>query len=199
MFEFTFLDENLGPHQCDYLWTDEPFVGTVFCTRLDKGFETDWWVSGTTWKDEKPRLMLRLRLSVDASEAELKGKLEEIWSNNLVDLAYGSAVPGGINDPSIDQRDLTISQKNFLFERQLHGHMQLHSFNIKGDSKVERTANMYLLLKSFGSTQPQKAIAAFESKSFVHDVLPSAINQRLAMARKAGFLPGEAKSSESNI
>lgn len=193
MFDFTFLEESLGSIHRDFLWIDDPFVGTVFCTKNERGYQTDWWISGRKWEDNTPKLVLRLRASVECQRDELQSRLVHMWKESLQELAFGSAIPGGITNPSQDLKELSERERELLFERHLSGHSQMDHFNTLGRSKVERTANMYLLLKSLGSKQPQKAIAQFESIPFKTEVKPTAINQRLALARQAGFLPIEAE------
>ncbi len=191
MFTEDFAEDHLNQASRAFMWGNDPFVITVFCQESGNGFLTDWWVSGRRWADDSPTLVLKLRLGVAASKEDLKDALYAIWDENLRDVSYGSAIFGGIQNPSTDLKELEDQQKAELFDFHLQGHTQFGHFNIKGISKVERTANMYLLLKSLGSKQPQKEIAKFESFPFISEVKSSAINQRLALARQQGYLTKE--------
>jgi hypothetical protein len=191
MFTEDFAEDHLNKASKAFMWGNDPFVITVFCQESGNGFLTDWWVSGRRWRDDSPILVLKLRLGVAASREDLKDALYDIWDTNLRDVSYGSAIFGGIQNPSTDLKELADEQKAELFDFHLQGHTQFGHFNIKGNSKVERTANMYLLLKSLGSKQPQKEIAKFESFPFISEVKSSAINQRLALARQQGYLTKE--------
>ena len=201
MFTEDFSEDQLNQSSRAFMWGNDPFVITVFCQESGNGFLTDWWVSGRRWIDDSPTLVLKLRLGVAASREDLRDALFAIWDENLRDVSYGSAIFGGIHNPSTDLKELAEEQKAKLFDFHLQGHTQFGHFNINGNSKVERTANMYLLLKSLGSKQPQKAIAKFESFPFISEVKSSAINQRLALARQQGYLTKEQEqvfSQETN-
>lgn len=191
MFTEDFSEDHLNSDTRAFMWGNDPFVITVFCQQSGQGFLTDWWVSGRRWSDDSPILVLKLRLGVTASREDLKAALQELWHDNLKDVSFGSSLFGGIQNPSTDLKELTDQQKAELFDFHLQGHTQYGHFNIKGTSKVERTATMYLLLKSLGSKQPQREIAKFESVPFISEVKSSAINQRLALARQQGFLANE--------
>ena len=146
---------------------------------------------GKKWEEDTPKLLLRLRTAVSGTKEELLPQLVAIWEHSLMELAFGSAISGGIVNPTQDLKELTEAQRLLMFDRHLKGHAQMGHFNIKSDSKIERTGNMYLLLKSLGSKQPQREIATFESIPFVREVKAAAINQRLALARKSGYLPAD--------
>jgi hypothetical protein len=197
MFTEDFSEDHLNSDTRAFMWGNDPFVVTVFCKESGQGFLTDWWVSGRRWKDDSPILVLKLRLGVTATREDLKATLFTLWENNLKDVSFGSAIFGGIQNPSTDLKELSDQQKAELFDFHLQGHSQYGHFNIKGSSKVERTATMYLLLKSLGSKQPQKAIAKFESVPFISEIKSSAINQRLALARQQGYLTKELEQTFS--
>jgi hypothetical protein len=197
MFTEDFSEDHLNSDTRAFMWGNDPFVVTVFCKESGQGFLTDWWVSGRRWKDDSPILVLKLRLGVTATREDLKATLFTLWEDNLKDVSFGSAIFGGIQNPSTDLKELSDQQKAELFDFHLQGHTQYGHFNIKGSSKVERTATMYLLLKSLGSKQPQKAIAKFESVPFISEIKSSAINQRLALARQQGYLTKEQEQTFS--
>lgn len=186
-----FSEDHLHKDARAFMWGEDPFVATVFCQKGEQGFLTDWWVSGRRWIDDSPTLVLRLRLGVNASKENLRDSLLHLWDTSLREAAFGSAIYGGIENPSQDLKELTDAQRTTLFDFHLQGHSRYGNFNIKGKSKIEKTANQYLLLKSLGSKQPQKAIAFFESIPYVSEVKTSVINQRLALARQAGYLEKE--------
>lgn len=191
MFTEDFGEEHLSGAIRSFMWGDEPFVVTVFCKEIGRSFLTDWWISGRRWADDSPTLVMKMRLGVNAPREELLATLQTLWDSSLREIAFGSAIHGGIQNPTNDLKELSDKQKDELFDFHLQGHTRYGHFNIQGKSKIERTANMYLLLKSLGSKQPQREIAKFESFPFVTEVKSSAINQRLALARKQGYLTKE--------
>lgn len=193
MLEIIRMQDIDSPENPGFLWLDAPFVGTVFCSPGDRGVTTEWLVSGKRWEDESSKLILRFRIALPVPFDTIQTAIRETWESSLRDLAFGSAIAGGVANHTVDLKVLSVKQRKQMFDAHLKGHAELGHFNIKGDSRAERTANMYLLLKSLGSNQPQQAIASFESIPFVSEVKATAINQRLAKARKAGFLPAESE------
>lgn len=177
-----------------YMWGDDPFVVTAFCVQAEDGYLVDWWVSGRTRKLELPSLLIRMKSGIDAEPNELEHSLSRIWETSLRDIAFGSAIFGGVLGSSQELAEMPEELRQRLFDFHLQGHSRFGNFNKEGNSKIERTANMYKLLKTFGSTQPQKAIAAFESLSLVDEVKPAIVNQRLALAKKAGLLTANSQS-----
>lgn len=189
MYEIDFGEDHLNKAEPSFMWGDNPFVVSVLCEKTPNGYLTDWWVTGRRYSKDVPRLLLRLRMSLPESTKGLREDLLNKWNLHLVDLAFESAEEGGIENPSPGLKELSPNKQQELFQFHLTGHDQFHHFNNFGNSKVEKTANMYLLLKSLGSTRSQQAIAKFESFPFIHEVAVTAINQRLANAKKKGFIP----------
>lgn len=189
MYEIDFGEDHLNKAEPSFMWGDNPFVVSVLSEKTPNGYLTDWWVTGRRYSKDVPRLLLRLRMSLPESTKGLRKDLLNKWNLHLVDLAFESAEEGGIENPSPGLKELSPNKQQELFQFHLTGHNQFHHFNNFGNSKVEKTANMYLLLKSLSSTRSQQAIAKFESFPFIHDVAVTAINQRLANAKKKGFIP----------
>lgn len=197
-FEIDFGEDHLDNVEPSFMWADNPFVVSVLCEKTGSGVLTDWWVTGRRYSKRVPRLLLRMRMSLSESPKGLRETLLNKWNSHLVELAFDSGEGGGIENPSPGLKELTPSKQQELFQFHLTGHDQFHHFNHFGNSKVEKTANMYLLLKSLGSTRPQQAIAKFESFPFVHEVAVTAINQRLANAKKKGFIPPKSSLEQSS-
>lgn len=197
-FEIDFGEDHLDKVEPSFMWADNPFVVSVLCEKTGSGVLTDWWVTGRRYSKDVPRLLLRMRISLPESPNGLRENLLNKWNSHLVELAFDSAEGGGIENPSPGLKELTPSKQQELFQFHLTGHDQFHHFNHFGNSKVEKTANMYLLLKSLGSTRPQQAIAKFESFPFIHEVAVTAINQRLANAKKKGFIPPKSSLEQSS-
>ena len=184
-----FSEDHLHKDFYSYMWSEEPFIVSVQCQKIGRGFVADWWVSGTAWEDEIPTLILRFRHGLEIEKEHLRPLLKKLWDTWLMDLSFETAMVGGITNTSKEINELPEKVRQQILRFHLWGHDKLGHFNIKGDTKVEKTANQYLMLKTFGSTQPQKAIADSESYPFLGEVSPATINQRLAMAKKLGFLP----------
>jgi hypothetical protein len=169
-------------------WTDHPFAVTVKCTKIPHGFVTDWWVSGRKWQDDKPSLMIRFRHGIESNKTDLQGNLKGIWERIVREFAFETALVGGINNDSNEVSGLDQSQRAKLIWFHLFANDHLGHFNLEGNSKIERTVNMHILLKSFGYKQPQKFIAEYETSIFLQEVKPTAINRRLAIAKEQGLL-----------
>ena len=199
MFDIDFGEDHLTSSEPSFMWGDNPFVVSVLCEKTATGFLSDWWVTGRRYSRDAPRLLLRMRISLPESPKGLREDLLNKWNTHLVELAFDSAEAGGIENPSPGLKELTASKQQELFQFHLKGHDQFHHFNNFGNSKVEKTANMYLLLKSLGSTRPQQAIARFESFPFIREVAVTAINQRLANAKKKGFIPAKSGLEETSV
>lgn len=184
-----FSEDHLHKDFYSYMWSEEPFIVSVQCQKIGRGFVADWWISGTAWENEIPTLILRFRHGLEIDREDLKPLLKKLWNTWLMELSFETAMVGGITNNSKEINELPEKIKQEILRFHLWGHDKLGHFNIKGETKVENTANKYLMLKTFGSTQPQKAIAESESYPFKGEVSPATINQRLAMAKKLGFLP----------
>ena len=188
MFKPDFSEDHIRQADPSFMWGDDPFVVSVQCQKTDMGYLADWWVSGRKWEDDSPTLILRFRLGVISKKSELKEDLYAIWDFGLRELSFGSAIAGGIRSASSEVSELNESVKNELLRFHLLGNERLGNFNILGDTKTEKTANMYLMLKSFGTKQPQKAITQMESELLKQVIDPTVISQRLMFAKKQGYL-----------
>lgn len=188
MFIPEFSEDHIRRSDPAFMWGDDPFVVSVQCQKTDMGYLADWWVSGRKWEDDSPTLILRLRLGVTAKKSELRADLLHLWDIALRELSFGSALVGGIRSESGEVNELSDSQKSELLRFHLLGNERLENFKILGDTKTEKTANMYLMLKSFGTKQPQKTITEFESEYLKQIISPTAISQRLMFAKKQGYL-----------
>ena len=185
-----------------FMFADEPSVAIVLCTPgNDGGFYSQWWVTTKDWKSSRPILVAYLEIGVNESSNDLESALGVLWQGTIEQLCLGSAMTGGINMSSHQLRELTEQQENWVITYTLLGHDHLKHFSINSNSVVERTANMYHLLRTMGVGAIQKAIAEFESLNFAENwakfkkdevyemtVKTSLINQRLVLARKSGML-----------
>lgn len=185
-----------------FMFADEPSVAIVLCTPgKDGGFYSQWWVTTKDWKSSRPILVAYLEIGVNETSNDLESALGVLWEGTIEQLCLGSAMTGGINMTSHQLRELTEQQENWVITHTLLGHDHLKHFSINSNSVVERTANMYYLLRTMGVGAIQKAIAEFESLNFADNwakfkkdeayemtVKTSLINQRLVLARKSGML-----------
>jgi hypothetical protein len=185
-----------------FMFAEEPSVAVVLCSpALEGGFYTQWWVTTNDWKTSIPTLVTYLELGVNERAEDLEATLGVLWGNTVEQLSLGSAMTGGISMTSHQLRQLTEKQENWVITHTLLGHDHLKHFSINSNSVIERTANMYHLLRSMGVSAIQRAIAEFESLNFADNwakfkrdevfemtVKTSLINQRLVLARKSGIL-----------
>jgi len=179
-----------------FKWEDDPFVITVTATKTTRGYLTDWWISGLSWegfhnKKSKgfPKLMLRVQVGVSKKESRviLEADLHELWMDRIKELAFESAIQGGIEKNELGA-DSKIKQLHA--EYHLEGHDRLGHFD-QHDSETpltERSAREYSLLISLGYPRAQKLIAEYETKKQAVEVLVGAIDRRLYMSRKAGLI-----------
>lgn len=180
-----------------YKWEDDPFVVTVTASKTARGYITDWWISGLTWSDfhnddtgGTPKLMIRAQLGMSKKKTahELELTLQGIWLDSLKELAFGSAVHGGIEKIEVG---VDSSLKQLHAEHHLEGHDRLGHFDsaISESPVTERSARQYGLLTSIGYPKAQKLIAEFETTRQAIEVLVGAIDRRLYMGRKLGMIP----------
>jgi len=185
-----------------FMFADEPSVAVILCSPgAEGGFYTQWWVTTKDWKTSVPTLVTYLEMGVNEKAEDLEATIGVMWGNTVEQLSLGSAMTGGISMTSHQLRQLTEKQENWVITHTLLGHDHLKHFSINSNSVVERTANMYHLLRSMGVSAIQRAIAEFESLNFADNwakfkrdevfemtVKTSLINQRLVLARKSGIL-----------
>jgi hypothetical protein len=204
---------NLEGIHCRYLreegiaffkWEDDPFVVTVTATKTQRGYLTDWWISSPTWEgfhDEEnpgfPKLMLRAQLGISKKESRiiLEADLHTLWLENIKDLAFESAIQGGIEKNEI-QTDSQI--KSLHAEFHLEGHDRLGHFDSKKSvtPTTERSARQYGLLTSLGYPKAQQLIADYETEKLAIEVLVGAVDRRLYMSRKTGLIPKRDKDTQ---
>lgn len=182
-------------------FSDYPFVTTVVFQKRDEGYLTDWWVSGTNLDLKQPRLVLRLGVSLIASDlGELEQEVEAVWDGNLRDLAIDSVMMGGFSASGFNSSfDYTRSVR----ERIVRYHLMQHDNNWRGEkrSKVLLTAGWHNMAKQFGINQTQQLIAQHEQHLEILDVLDASrreaehrplktshINQRLKLAKDEGLV-----------
>lgn len=199
MSGFYFAETQKGKARADFLFIDEQFVGSVFCVREGDRYQLDWWVTSNR-PDSSPSLVLRVQSSFKAETSGLEKKLQSYWKRFYLRPAMASAKSGGITAETEDFKRLSRESQDNLVQGHLFAHDRNGHFNHLGYSKVAKTASMYLLLNSLGTKQPQKAIAAHEDPEMLGEVKTTAINQRLALAKRAGILPvsGETQHNSSD-
>lgn len=188
MFIPEFSERHSNKERTLLYWGDSPFVVSVNCTKTDNGFLADWWVSGLKWQDDTPSLILHLTHGLPGKRSELEEQLWFMWEESTRELCFASARADGMQGDATSLATLREAFRTDLLTFHLRGNERLGNFSKQGDSKAEKTANMYLMLKSFGSKQPQKVIADYESEELDLLVHATAINQRLTQAKKKGLL-----------
>lgn len=184
---FYFAEEHVSKKAVDYLFLDQQFVGSIFCKNDDQNYLVDWWVTSAR-PNSSPCLVLRAQTSFKVEKSRLGKKLQSHWKQFYLKPAVASAKSGGIAAETEDFKRLPLDSQHNLIHGHLFAHDRNEHFNHLGHSKVARTESMYLLLNTLGTKQPQKAIAAHEDPEMLGEVKTTAINQRLALAKKAGIL-----------
>ena len=187
MNSFYFAESHIGKSNTDYLFIDSPFVGSIFCSFEEGQYLLDFWVS-RSFPKSAPSMLLRVKTSIKCDKNRLESKLQSMWNRSLKDVAKSSAKSGGIDISTEEFKHLPQDSQTNLIHGHLFAHDRSQGFNNIGYSKVARTASMYLFLQTMGTKQPQKAIAAFEDREMLGEVKTTAINQRLALAKQAGFI-----------
>lgn len=187
MNDFYFAEVHGGRAEVDFLFIDQGFVGSIFCKNVGENYLLEWWVTRHR-PNSSPCLVLRVHSSFKAERSGLEKKLQSYWKRFFMKPASASGTAGGIAAETQDFKRLSPSRQQNLIQGHLFAHDRNGHFNHLGYSKVAKTASMYLLLTTLGTKQPQKAIAAFEDSEMLGEVKTTAINQRLALAKKAGLL-----------
>ena len=193
---------------------DFPFAVTVFCSKQERGYIADYWISGRRYSDDEPRLVMRLTAAINAGDREeLQTSVSDFWDTQLQEMAFGSAMVGGIATHQNDEITKQARDEMLIFH--LHAHDRFAE--AMGDqklSRVEQTARWHNLIRSFDVRQTQKIICAHQWVSDLaeegmtsqvfeeRDRKRSAvINSRLVAARKQGLLteypPSERRSSST--
>lgn len=180
-----------------YNFGDLPFAASVFVFPAERGVITDWYVSARRKIDDpQPFLVLKLTLSIQEMDQWIvEGKINQIWDNYLLDLAFGSAMVAAPLDGDFLSSNLAKQMKADFLEFHLYAHDRFEE--LLGETKitkVEKTARWHLLLQSFGVKQTHQIIASYEASladpldGSPKTVNTATINQRLQVARKQGLL-----------
>jgi hypothetical protein len=197
-----FASFNASEKSALFKWEDSPFVVSVTVSNTPNGYLCDWWVSGISQavfhgKDKNgfPKMMLRAQIGVSRKESalQLEAALHELWFAHFKDLAFESAIQGGLVKAEVPS---DLETKTLHSELHLEGHDRLGHFDAEDSDSplMERSAKQYGLLTSMGHPRSQKLIAEYETKQQAIEVLVGAIDRRLYMSRKAGLV--EKKSTE---
>ena len=207
----------LGGQEClTYHGVSDPFVFTVVCVRKPSGvYLCEWFVSGTPdpIPGESPPVLLvnvvmGMKVARNNNEStELPSDLAQIWEERVRELAFYSAISGGIViEPSKIKSYGSKTQKD-LTDLHLASHDLLEHFS-QPDKRTRgnltlRTAYMYELLRSMGVTKIPNTISNFETWNFARfyervqqgadiTVSVSTVNQRISQAKKLGLIESSA-------
>lgn len=190
---------------------DFPFAVTVFCSKQERGYIADYWVSGRRWSDDEPRLVMRVTAGIN-EDKEIEAAVNHFWETQLEEMAFESAMVGGflLANQSID---MTRQLRDEMLAFHLHAHDRFaEAMRDPKRSRVEQTARWHNLITSFGVRQTQKIIVGHQ---WVNDLAEegmtaeefekrdrkrsAVINARLTTARKQGLLlklpPSERRNS----
>ena len=211
---FRFSQMRLSELSPIFHFGDFPFAVTVFCLRQEKGYIADYWISGRRYSDDEPRLVMRVTAAIDSENTEeLEVAVNEFWSTQLQEMAFGSAMVGGI--ASHQKSDMTKQLRDDMLSFHLAAHDRFaEAMGDQRRSRVEQTARWHNLIRSFDVKQTQKIIVKHQWVSDLaeegmtaeefekRDQKRSAvINARLIAARKQGLLfelpPSERRNSST--
>ncbi len=181
-----------------YNFGDLPFAVTVFVFPAERGVITEWFVSSRRRIDD-PQASLVMKLLVRLREEDqwiIEGKINQLWDNYLLDLAFESVEMGSTEIARFANFNPSRSVYSEFLYFHLHAHDQFAEL-LKDPkmSKVEKTALWHLFLQSFGIKQTHQMIANYENrflKSKEEDGKPVntlSISQRLQIARRKGLIP----------
>ena len=209
---FRFSQMRLSELSPIFHFGDFPFAVTVFCMGQEKGYIADYWISGRRYSDDEPRLVMRVTAAIDSENTEeLEVAVNEFWSTQLQEMAFGSAMVGGI--ASHQKSDMTKQLRDDMLSFHLAAHDRFaEAMGDQKRSRVEQTARWHNLIRSFDVKQTQKIIVKHQWVSDLaeegmtaeefekRDQKRSAvINARLITARKQGLLfelpPSERRNS----
>lgn len=191
---------------------DFPFALTVFCSKQEKGYIADYWISGRRYSDDEPRLVMRVTAAINENE-EIEGAVNSFWETQLQEMAFSSAMVGGIPAHKEDHVTKQVRDEMLYFHLDAHDRFA-QAMGDRKRSKVEQTARWHNLIRSFDVRQTQKIIAGhqwtadraeegmtaeeFEKRNRNRSAV---INARLIAARKQGLLlelpPSERRSSST--
>lgn len=192
------FSETIPTESCiQYNFGDLPFAVTVFAFPVEQGVITEWFVSSRK-RIDNPQTALVMKLAFSISETDqwiIEGRINQIWDNYLVDLAYDSAMVGSAEIERLSKVNINRSVYSEFLYFHLYAHDRFSELLREAKmSKVEKTANWHQLLQSFGLKQTHQLIATYENKFVLpdeggsKDVSTTSINQRLQVAKRRGLL-----------
>jgi hypothetical protein len=174
-----------------------PFVVSVSVERSLSGYAADYWVSGVSWSDfhnefeKSPRLLLKVQMGIKKKSdgEELTKAVISSWELQIVDLALLASNEGEMLRLQDQSADSQIS--NFHSIEHLRGQDECGNLDdpSSGNPLTVRTARQYELLKSMGNTRPQRTILDYETRVKKLNLLPTALDKRLHIARQLDLIP----------
>lgn len=179
-----------------FKWEYDPFVVTVTASKTSLGYLTDWWISGLTHegfhnKEQSgyPTLLLRAQIGVSKKDSKevLLADLQDLWETHFLDIAFDSAIQGGI-PAKASNTDSETKKLHAVHHLEGHDHLGHFDSSVSESPLTERSARQYSLLTSLGYPKAQKLIAEYESKTQGIEVLVGAIDRRLYISRRAGLI-----------
>lgn len=209
---FRFSQTKLSKLTPVFHFGDFPFAVSVFCFKQEKGYIADYWISGRRYSDDEPRLVMRVTAAINEEE-EIEAAVNHYWEIQLQEMAFGSAMVGGI--AAHHKNDMTKQLRDEMLSFHLDAHDRFaEAMGDRKRSKVEQTARWHNLIRSFDVKQTQKIIV---SHQWVADLAEegmtpeefekrdrnrsAVINSRLITARKQGLLfelpPSERQDTSS--
>ena len=180
-----------------------PFAVSAICRRSESGNIVELFVSGREHNIAGAAIGHVMRMTLAVSETTLlEGAIQHLWDEQLENLAYASAVAGGIGEADFPMVVTRADRDELLM---FHLSAQTRFRDLAHDpklSRVEQTAWEHNLIRSFGVKQTATLLAEaelqrdmvkkFETKEEIEiETLEKkvlAVNQRLRKARKLGLL-----------
>jgi hypothetical protein len=190
-----------------------PFAVSAICRPVETGYIVELFVSGRESNIEGAAISHVMRMTTAIPEKTLiEGAIQHLWETQLEDIAYASAVAGGIGAADFPMV-VTRSDRDDLL--MFHLSAQTRFRDLARDPKlnrVEETAWQHNLIRSFGVKQTATLLAEaelkremvkkFETKEEIEvETLEKkilAVNQRLRKARKLDLLNSFVDEQGSN-
>jgi hypothetical protein len=190
-----------------------PFAVSALCRKVAAGFIVELFVSGRENNIAGAAIGHVMRMTVAIPETTLiEGAILHLWDTQLEDIAYASAVAGGIgwaDFPLVVTRADRDELLMFHLSAQTRFRALAHDPKL---SRVEQTAWEHNLIRSFGVKQTASLLAEaelhrdmvkkFETKEEIEietlEKKTLAVNQRLRKARHLGLLTSSFVDGQGN-
>lgn len=190
-----------------------PFAVTALCRQIKSGHIAELFVSGRQHNIEGAVIGHVMRMTLSIPEKTLiEGAIQNLWETKLEEIAYASAVAGGIGEAEFPLVVTRADRDELLM---FHLSAQIRFRDLARDpklSRVEQTAWQHNLIRSFGVKQTASLLAEAEIQRdmvYKYDTKEDieietlekkilAVNQRLRKAKKLDLLMNSFVDGQGN-